>query len=137
MSGATYVSHVTPSLALFKNLYAVGVALFVIGLGLRWYAIIHLGRFFTVNVAIQNDHRVVSSGPYRLVRHPSYLGALLAFLGLGVCFINLISFAIIVVPITAAFIYRIRIEESALMESLGTNYREYAARTKRLIPFIY
>src|SRR4051794_28487970 len=64
-------------------LHACALALFLSGLSLRWYSIYHLGRFFTVDVAVATDHRVVDTGPYRLVRHPPYTGALLALGGFG------------------------------------------------------
>jgi protein-S-isoprenylcysteine O-methyltransferase len=115
----------------------LGGALVVAGLMLRWYAIIYLGRFFTVDVAVAADHRVVDSGPYGLIRHPSYAGALAAFLGLGICTENLVSAAVLVVPITLAFLRRIAVEEAALGEALGRDYTSYAARTKRLVPWIY
>ena len=57
--------------------------LFVAGLILRWWAIITLGRFFTVDVTIEKDHELVERGPFRIVRHPSYTGVLLAFVGLA------------------------------------------------------
>ncbi|MEJ0005055.1 MAG: isoprenylcysteine carboxylmethyltransferase family protein [Steroidobacteraceae bacterium] len=69
-------------------LNVMGIAIVMGGLALRWYSISYLGRFFTVNVAIAADHRLIDSGPYRWLRHPSYSGALLAFLGLGLCMRN-------------------------------------------------
>ena len=62
---------------------SAGVVLFVAGLILRWWAIIILGRFFTVDVTIEKDHELVERGPFRIVRHPSYTGVLLAFVGLA------------------------------------------------------
>ena len=62
---------------------SASVVLFVAGLILRWWAIIMLGRFFTVDVTIEKDHELVERGPFRIVRHPSYTGVLLAFVGLG------------------------------------------------------
>ena len=116
---------------------AVGAVCFVAGLAFRWYAIIYLGRFFTVNVAIASDHKLIDGGPYRHVRHPSYSGALLAFLGIALCIGNWASFAIIAVPILAVFLWRIHVEEAALLLGLGDQYRSYMNRTKRLIPGIY
>jgi protein-S-isoprenylcysteine O-methyltransferase len=115
----------------------LGVVLFVLGLALRWYAIVHLGRFFTVNVAIAADHRLIDTGPYRYVRHPSYTGALLAFLGLALCLRNWASMLVMLVPIAAVFVRRMRIEEAALTQAFGEQYRTYMNRTKRLIPAIY
>ena len=117
--------------------YSTGALLFVFGIALRWWSIIHLGRFFTVNVAIAKDHRVVSDGPYRFVRHPSYTGALVAFIGLGILVHNWMAALLLVVPITIMFLWRIHIEERALSAALGKAYTDYMARTKRLIPFVY
>ena len=123
--------------AFLLRLIPLAAALFVIGLALRWYAIIYLGRLFTVNVAIAADHPLIDSGPYRYIRHPSYTGALLAFLGLGISFGNIVSFALVVVPPCVAFMRRIAIEEAALARALGERYVLYMARTKRLIPGLY
>ena len=116
---------------------SVGVALFVVGMVLRWYSIIHLGRFFTVNVAIAADHQLVETGPYRFVRHPSYTGALLAFIGFAMVLRNWASVLVISLPIGFAFLYRINVEERALVQALGERYRAYMKRTKRLIPLVY
>ncbi|HET6349734.1 MAG TPA: isoprenylcysteine carboxylmethyltransferase family protein [Candidatus Krumholzibacteria bacterium] len=113
---------------------AIALVLLIGGLALRWVSIIVLGRFFTVNVAILDGHHVVDTGPYRFVRHPSYTGLLVAFAGLGLYFMNWLSFAITLAGILPALLYRIRIEEAALNASLGEAYAAYSARTKRLIP---
>jgi protein-S-isoprenylcysteine O-methyltransferase Ste14 len=123
--------------AVNRIVYIVALVLFGAGLALRWYAIIHLGRFFTVDVAIAEGHRVVDTGPYRFVRHPSYTGVLLAFAGLGLLTGNAISLALFIVPTFAAYLYRIRVEEAALRGGIGEPYIEYSARTARLIPGIY
>lgn len=115
----------------------LALALFVIGLSLRIWAIVSLGKFFTVQVAVHADHRVVRSGPYRWLRHPSYTGALIAFSGLGALAGNAWSLAIILIGTGAAFAYRIAVEERALRARLGEEYVEYARVTRRLIPFVY
>jgi protein-S-isoprenylcysteine O-methyltransferase Ste14 len=115
----------------------LGIALFAAGLAIRWYAIVHLGRFFTVNVAIAANHRLVDTGPYRIVRHPSYTGALMAFLGLALCLANWASLASLLVPIFLVFRWRVHVEETALIDALGEPYRDYMKRTKRLIPGVY
>lgn len=121
-----------------KPLVAViGVVLFVAGLALRWWSIVTLGRFFTVDVTIAKDHELVDSGPYRLLRHPSYTGLLMAFLGFALRLGNWAALLVLLVPIFAAFFYRISVEEEALRVALGENYAAYSRRTKRLVPFIY
>jgi protein-S-isoprenylcysteine O-methyltransferase len=112
-------------------------AVFAAGLSLRWYAIVYLGRFFTVNVAIHSGHEIIDTGPYRHIRHPSYTGALLAFFGLALGIDNWASLALIMVPIALAFRRRIRVEERALSNALGRPYTDYMTRTKRLVPFLY
>jgi len=118
-------------------LYIFGFVLFLGGLALRWYSIGYLGRYFTVDVSISTEHKLIDSGPYRYVRHPSYTGALLAFVGLGFCFGNWLTIFFLTVPIIAAFLWRIRIEERALVDALGKDYHAYIQRTKALLPGIY
>ena len=116
---------------------SAGVVLFVAGLILRWWAIITLGRFFTVDVTIEKDHELVERGPFRMVRHPSYTGVLLAFVGFGLSLRNWAALLVILLPIGAAFIHRMNVEEDALSRALGERYADYMKRTKRLVPFVY
>ena len=104
---------------------------------LRWWAIITLGRFFTVDVTIEKDHELVERGPFRMVRHPSYTGVLLAFVGLALTLDNWAALLVILLPIGVAFIHRMNVEENALSGALGSQYTDYIRRTKRLVPFIY
>jgi protein-S-isoprenylcysteine O-methyltransferase len=120
-----------------QSLRPLGEGLVAMGLVLRWGSILYLGRYFTVDVSIAAGQRVVDTGPYRLIRHPSYTGALVAFLGLGILFNDWVSMGILMVPILIAFLRRISIEEAALKEGLGEAYGAYCARTKRLVPWIY
>ena len=116
---------------------AFGFALMLVGISIRWVAIHTLGRFFTRTVTVMDDHRIIRSGLYRHLRHPSYAGCLLGDLGLGMAYSNWLSIVIIFVPILAASLYRIRVEEDALLENFGNEYFEYARSTKRLIPKVY
>lgn len=120
-----------------RTISTCGLGLIVAGLVLRWIAIYQLGKMFTVNVAILRDHVLVQSGLYRIVRHPSYTGSLLSFLGLGFALANKLSVVLIFVPVLAAFLYRIVVEERALEQRFGDAYRDYCRTSKRLIPWIY
>ena len=114
-----------------------GLGLFTVGTCIRWWAIRCLGRFFTVNVAIAQDHRLVDTGPYRCIRHPSYAGLLLQFTGLALSFGNLFAAFIIPIPIFLALAHRMRVEEAALAAKFKAAYPVYAHRTKRLVPWLY
>ena len=117
------------------EVFAGGLLLMVAGIALRWYAVWVLGASFTVDVSTRPGQAVVESGPYRWIRHPSYTGGLLTILGVLVCCCNLASLAALVIAV-AGYSYRIRIEEEVLATDLGTPYRDYMRRTKRLIPFL-
>ena len=121
----------------WPTLAFVGQAMMVAGLAIRVVAVRTLSKFFTVDVAIHEDHRVIKEGIYSLVRHPSYAGSVLGFAGVGLCFASWVSFLVIAIPVTAAFVHRIRIEERALLDALGPAYAEYCKQTSRLIPRIY
>jgi protein-S-isoprenylcysteine O-methyltransferase len=139
VTAGIYVTKCWPSATLphYRSFMFVGVALFVTGLFLRWWAIITLGRFFTVDVTIELDHQLIDRGPFRVVRHPSYTGVLLAFVGLALTLGNWVALLVILVPIGAAFVHRMNVEENALSSALGRQYSDYMQRTKRLVPFIY
>jgi protein-S-isoprenylcysteine O-methyltransferase Ste14 len=115
--------------------FIAGLVLLAAGFVLRWYAIWVLGRSFTVVVATRPDQQVVEAGPYRWVRHPSYTGSLLTIAGVLLCLVNVASLFALIIPL-AGYAYRIRVEEDALVRSLGEPYRAYMRRTRRLIPFL-
>jgi len=109
----------------------------LVALAIRWTAIFTLGKSFSSNVAIQDSQQITRTGLYRFVRHPSYLGLLLVFLAVGLHSRNWISLAVVIVPTTAALLYRIHVEEAALVKAFGDDYSAYARATKRLIPGVY
>ena len=139
IAAGVFVAMNWPAAALpHEQMFAcVGVFLFVVGLLLRWWAIITLGRFFTVDVTIEKDHELVERGPFRVVRHPSYTGVLLAFVGSALSLRNWAAMLIMLLPIFAAFIHRMNVEEDALSRALGSRYADYMRRTKRVVPFVY
>jgi protein-S-isoprenylcysteine O-methyltransferase Ste14 len=118
-------------------IHYLGLLLIIIGLIIRWFAILKLKEFFTVAVSIQKDHKIVDTGIYKYIRHPAYLGSLLSFLGLGLAFQNWLTILIIFFPIFSALLYRIHIEEKVLCTKFGDEYFSYSSRTKKLIPWIY
>lgn len=117
--------------------FAVGLLLIWSGIALRVWCFQTLGRYFTFTVMTSPDQRVVDSGPYRLLRHPSYAAILLILAGIGLTYGNWLSLAALVVLPLAGFVNRIRIEESALSATLGNAYTTYASRRRRLIPFVW
>jgi len=118
-------------------IFFLGESLIVIGIFVRWIIIKSLGKYFTVDVSIREDHKIKKEGFYRYMRHPSYTFALLTFVGLGLFLNNWFSLAIAFIPPFLAFNYRIKVEEQALIEQFGDEYIQYRKETKRLIPFIY
>jgi protein-S-isoprenylcysteine O-methyltransferase Ste14 len=114
-----------------------GLVLILLGVAIRWWAILTLGHYFTFDVAVRPTQAVVQSGPYRFVRHPGYSGVLLFLLGMGLALANWASVGALLAGGLTGLLYRVRVEERALTEALGQPYVEYMRRTKRFIPFIF
>ena len=121
----------------FNSTVYLGFALVAIGLTVRWYSIYSLGRSFQVNVTIMKDQQLVKNGIYKSIRHPSYTGLLLYYLGLGLIMHNYISIAILLIGPIYAVTMRISKEEKFLEDHFGDDYAEYRKSSNRLIPFIY
>jgi protein-S-isoprenylcysteine O-methyltransferase Ste14 len=114
-----------------------GLSVLAAGVALRTWAILTLGRLFKFVVVIQAGHTVVASGPYRLLRHPSYTGGLVAFLGAGIALDSWLSIiALVLIPLLAILV-RIHVEEGKLASTLGPDYTSYASRTRRLVPGLW
>ena len=118
-------------------LMALTIALLWAGIGLRWWSFRRLGRYFTFQVMTSADQPVITTGPYRVLRHPSYTGILLILAGIGLSYANWLSLVALTVVPLLGFINRIRVEEAALSSTLGDRYTTYAAGRKRLLPFIW
>lgn len=114
-----------------------GYALMAAGLLLRAWSVRVLAEHFTVDVAIRPGHALIRSGPYRLLRHPSYTGALLTFHGFALALGSAWSLAVVAVVVTAAFLWRIEVEEAVLRRAFPDAYADYARQTRRLIPFVW
>jgi protein-S-isoprenylcysteine O-methyltransferase Ste14 len=116
---------------------AAGIAVMWAGFGLRAWAVRTLGRFFRVEVTVDADQTVVDTGPYARVRHPSYTGLLVFYLGLGISLDSYLSVAAAVLLPLAAVVNRISHEERALRRELGEAYEAYSTRTRRLVPGVW
>ena len=115
----------------------LGIVVIFLGLFLRHWSIIVLGRYFRTTIELEKGQKVIQKGPYKYVRHPSYAGIVLFFVGYGLLSKNWLSlFAAVCLP-TVSLVYRIRIEEVALAEGLGAEYAAYQGKTKKLIPGIW
>lgn len=118
-------------------IFYLGEICILTGIILRFIIIRSLGKYFTVDVTIREDHKIKKEGFYKYLRHPSYAFSLLTSFGLGLYLNNWFSLILAFVPPLLAFSYRIKIEEQALVEQFGEEYIEYRKSTKKLIPFIY
>lgn len=135
-----WLSFLLPQAAILWNrrlVFFIGIGLMLAGMAFRWYAISILGRFFTFDVAVHPGQTVVEIGPYRYIRHPSYTGALVTQLGVGLALENWAALFAILVCVGISYAYRISIEEAALVAALGEPYREYIRRTRRIVPFLF
>lgn len=114
-----------------------GLALGAAGIALRVWAMRTLGRYFKYVVVVQEGHEVIESGPYRLIRHPSYTGMIAGCFGLGLGLGNWLSVLLAGGFALVAFTARLLSEERALSAALGEPYRRYMTRTNRLVPGVW
>jgi protein-S-isoprenylcysteine O-methyltransferase Ste14 len=133
------VPHVVPAAAIRPGAVAftVGLLILLAALVLRGWSFKTLGQYFTHTVQVSADQPVVAAGPYRLLRHPSYAAILLAGIGVGLASANWAGLAGAMLLILTPLLWRIHIEERALLATLGDRYRAYAAQHKRLVPLIW
>lgn len=115
----------------------LGLSLIIFGTIFRLYIVSSLGKFFTVDVTIKEDHKLKTDGFYKYLRHPSYFASLISFAGFGISLNNLLSLGIVMCLTLLAFLVRINIEEKVLIKHFGAEYLAYKQRTKAIIPFIY
>ncbi len=123
--------------ALPNWLFYPGELLFVVGTAFALWSMSLLGRYESAYVQVLPDHNVIENGPYRHIRHPGYLGQIVAFIGLGLALQSWVGLLVILIVPGSLFAYRLRIEEQLLVAELGDNYVNYMKRTKRLLPFIW
>jgi len=113
------------------------MTLFVVGFIIRIHSLLTLKQYFTYSVAKVEDHKLIETGLYKLIRHPGYLGQLIIFIGISTSISNWLSIAVMMISVTLGYLYRIKVEEGFMLEQLGKEYLDYQKRTKRIIPKIY
>jgi protein-S-isoprenylcysteine O-methyltransferase len=114
----------------------VGVVLFGIGIGLVFWSGVTLGKLYSADVTLQEKHRLIRDGPYRLIRHPRYAGGILLVFGLGLVFNTWAGIVggILFIPV---ILFRIQDEEIIMEEAFGGAWQDYCNQTKRIIPYLY
>jgi protein-S-isoprenylcysteine O-methyltransferase Ste14 len=120
-----------------RPLFVAGLVLMCAGIAIRQWAVALLGRYFTVDVRVHPGQTVVERGPYRWVRHPSYTGLIVTFVGIGLALGNWAALAVVAVLPAVGLVVRIRVEERALIAGLGEPYRRFAAGRARLFPGLW
>lgn len=115
----------------------LGLSLMVAGMTVHVVAYRTLGRFYTGTLSIVQNHKLVTQGLYKYVRHPGYFGVLLITFGFGLASANWYVLLVMLIGFCTAYSYRMHAEEKMLNTTLGNEYRRYARRTKRIIPFVF
>jgi protein-S-isoprenylcysteine O-methyltransferase Ste14 len=133
-----------PAVAPMLNIQGSVTACFIFGIGLMWAGILFrfcsiqtLGKYFSTRLVIQERHELITTGPYRYLRNPSYTGALVTFLGMGLAAANWLSAIILLFTGLISYVWRIKVEDRMLLEQFGRTYEDYKRRTWALIPFVW
>ena len=112
-----------------------GIVCAIVSFKLRWSAIAALGKFWSLHVEIRENHQFVESGPFRIVRHPTYFSMILELLAFGLIFSAWWMLLVIPLFFIPALIMRLRLEEPALVAKFGDTYRDYQHRVPMLVPY--
>jgi protein-S-isoprenylcysteine O-methyltransferase Ste14 len=117
-----------------NNLQYLALALLVSGIAFREWAVLSLGSSFTVVVSTTSDQTLVKRGPYRWLRHPAYSGSILTLVGFPLALGTWAGGLVILILSFAAYFYRVQVEEKALLDVFGEEYRDYMQHTWRFFP---
>jgi protein-S-isoprenylcysteine O-methyltransferase Ste14 len=115
----------------------IGLVFMASGLGIRIWAALTLGKYYTTTLMITENQRVITTGPYARIRHPGYLGEIFLWTGFAVLSSNLILVFLLPVVFVVVYLYRISAEERMLVKELGNDYAQYKRRTWKLVPYVY
>jgi len=121
----------------FGACFAFGITLVWAGMLFRWWCIQTLGKFFSAQLVAKQKHQLITSGPYRFLRNPSYTGGLISMIGLGISLGNGLSLATMLLTGLVVYVRRIKVEERTLAREFGEKYEEYKRRSWALIPFVW
>jgi protein-S-isoprenylcysteine O-methyltransferase Ste14 len=115
----------------------IGLMIMMIGIVIRYWAAKTLGVYYTRTLRIEGQHPVIKEGPYRVLRHPGYLGVMLLLIGAGIATTNWLPITVTPIAMFTGYFYRIHFEEKMLQSTLGQPYIDYMRQSWRLIPYIY
>jgi len=116
------------------SLQYAGLVLIFFGIVLRECSIWILGRHFTVRVQVRENAKLITQGPYKYIRHPSYTGGILTFAGIPIAIGTWLGALIVLIIKLIVIQYRIHVEEKALQAAFGSEYEEYKKKTWKLFP---
>lgn len=116
---------------------SIGSLFITIGLILRVKAIKTLGKHFTANLVLQENHQLITHGVFNKMRHPSYTGAVLIMISPPILYQQKYLFAVTFILIILVYIHRIKLEEKMLLSKFPEDYKDYKTRSYALLPFIW
>lgn len=114
----------------------LGILIALTGFGLRIWSMNVLGKFYTRTLKVTESQSIVREGPYRVIRHPGYLGSILIWTGVAASTQNGIVLLVVLLVMFGVYVYRIQTEEKMLIAT-NAEYTEYQKNTWRLIPLVY
>lgn len=129
--------HITRIRTLEPYVIYAGFGVFVVSCLVNWWGFNSIGKYFNPRVSVYENHQLITTGAYKHIRHPLYLGSILSFLAIAMVFNSWGSLLLMTVITLPAVIYRINLEEEFLSRHFGEAYREYINETKKLIPGIW
>jgi protein-S-isoprenylcysteine O-methyltransferase Ste14 len=119
------------------RLLALGIVIFIIGTLVRVWGHLSLGKQFTIAVKIVPNHKLITTGPHRYMRHPMYTGLFMMILGAGIAMQSVWGVVATFVVLLPAGLYRVKIEEDVLLKNFGKQYADYMKKTKRFVPYMF
>jgi protein-S-isoprenylcysteine O-methyltransferase Ste14 len=114
----------------------LGIIVVIIGILIRQYSMFYMGNNYVATLQIQEKQKLISSGPFKVVRHPCYSGFMLSLWGLGLASLNYIFLILIIIYSLLLFLLQINIEEKELERYFKEEYIKYKRETKKIIPFL-